>query len=95
MAILNEEEKRIRLEDLYKKAWIAQNKKDVLVKPELKIRSVFTAEKMCNKRPLSKNAQVVNNMLLDGKEPKEIAKTLLENLKFIQTLITKYNLPRK
>ena len=50
---------------------------------------------MCNKRPLSKNAQVVNNMLLDGKEPKEIAKTLLENLKFIQTLITKYNLPRK
>ena len=94
MAILNEE-KRIRLEDAYKKAWIAQNKKDVLVKPELKIRSVFTAEKMSNKRPLSKNAQVVNNMLLDGKDPKEIAKTLLENLKFIQTLITKYNLPRK
>ena len=94
MAILNEE-KRIRFENLYRKAWIAQNKKDVQIKPELKIRSVFTAEKMCNKRPLSKNAKVVNNMLLDGKKPETIANTLLENLKFIRTLITKYNLPRK
>ena len=39
------EEHRIRLEDQYKKAWIAQNKKDVLEKPELKIRSHFKSEK--------------------------------------------------
>ena len=60
---------RIRFEDNYLKAWIIQNKKDVIEKPELKIRSYFTAEKMCNKRPLSKNAKIVNNMLSEGKSP--------------------------
>ena len=38
------EEHRIRLEDQYKKAWIAQNKK-MFEKPEPKIRSHFKSEK--------------------------------------------------
>ncbi len=87
--------RRIKFEEMYLEAWIKQNKKDVIEKPELKIRSYFTAEKMCNKRPLSKNAKIVNNMLSEGKTPKEVAKTLYENVKFITNLITKYNLPRK
>ena len=88
-------EHRIKLEEMYKKAWQIQNKKDLELKPELKFRSVFKTKSLNSERPLSKNATVVNNMLLEGKEPNQIAKTLLENLKFIMTLIEKYDLPRK
>ena len=93
------EEKRIKFEDAYKKAWISQNKKDVLEKPELKIRSHFKSEKEVKKKvvlepPLPKQAKIVNSMLSEGKSPKQVAKTLFENVKYITQMISKYNLPR-
>lgn len=93
------EEHRIRLEDQYKKAWIAQNKKDVLEKPELKIRSHFKSEKEAKKKvvlqpPLPKQAKIVNKMLSEGKSPRQVAKSLFENVKYITKLISKYNLPK-
>ena len=93
------EEHRIRLEDQYKKAWIAQNKKDVLEKPELKIRSHFKSEKEVKKKvilepPLPKQAKIVNKMLSEGKSPKQVAKSLFENVKYITQMISKYNLPK-
>ena len=93
------EEHRIRLEDQYKKVWIAQNKKDVLEKPELKIRSHFKSEKEVKKKvilepPLPKQAKIVNKMLSEGKSPKQVAKSLFENVKYITQMISKYNLPK-
>ena len=93
------DEHRIRLEDQYKKAWIAQNKKDVLEKPELKIRSHFKSEKEVKKKvilepPLPKQAKIVNKMLSEGKSPRQVAKSLFENVKYITKLISKYNLPK-
>ncbi|WP_293317490.1 hypothetical protein [Phenylobacterium sp.] len=93
------DEHRIRLEDQYKKAWIAQNKKDVLEKPELKIRSHFKSEKEVKKKvilepPLPKQAKIVNKMLSEGKSPKQVAKSLFENVKYITQMISKYNLPK-
>lgn len=93
------DEHRIRLEDKYKEAWIAQNKKDVLEKPELKIRSHFKSEKEVKKKvvlepPLPKQAKIVNSMLSEGKSPRQVAKTLFENVKYVTQIISKYNLPR-
>ena len=94
------EQHRIRFEDAYKKAWIKQNKEDILEKPELKIRSHFKSEKEIKKKvvlepPLPKQAKIVNKMLSEGKSPKQVAKNLFENVKYITRMITKYNLPRK
>ena len=97
------EAERIKLEEYYKKAWIKQNLKDVQEKPELKIRSHFKSQKqikknpeqIVKKRPLPKQAKIVNNMLSEGKSPRQVAKSLYENVKHITSLITQYNLPRK
>ena len=102
MGILNEK-KRIKFEDFYRKAWIKQNLKDVQEKPELKIRSHFKSEKqikknpepIVKKKPLPKQAKIINNMLSGGKSPRQVAKFLYENVKHITSLITQYNLPRK
>ena len=97
------EAERIKLEEYYKKAWIKQNLKDVQEKPELKIRSHFKShkqmkkspEQIVKKRPLPKQAKIINNMLSEGKSPRQVAKSLYENVKHITSLITQYNLPRK
>ena len=102
MGILNEK-KRIKFEDFYRKAWIKQNLKDVQEKPELKIRSHFKSEKqikknpepIVKKKPLPKQAKIINNMLSEGKSPRQVANFLYENVKHITSLITQYNLPRK
>ena len=87
MGILNEK-KRIKFEDFYRKAWIKQNLKDVQEKPELKIRSHFKSEKqikknpepIVKKKPLPKQAKIINNMLSEGKSPRQVAKFLYANL---------------
>jgi len=97
------EAERIKLEEYYKKAWIKQNLKDVQEKPELKIKSHFKSQKqmkkspeqIVKKRPLPKQAKIINNMLSEGKSPRQVAKSLYENVKHITSLITQYNLPRK
>ena len=97
------EAERIKLEEYYKKAWIKQNLKDVQEKPELKIRSHFKSQKqmkkspeqIVKKKPLPKQAKIINNMLSEGKSPRQVAKSLYENVKHITSLITQYNLPRK
>ena len=101
MGILNEK-KRIKFEDFYRKAWIKQNLKAGQEKPELKIRSHFKSEKqikknpepIVKKKPLPKQAKIINNMLSEGKSPRQVAKFLYENVKHITSLITQYNLPR-
>ena len=96
------EAERIKFEDDYRNSWIAKNLEDVKKKPELKIRSHFKSEKtkkpivkIETPPPLPKKAKIVNNMLSEGKSPKQVAKTLFENAKYITRIITKYNLPRK
>ena len=88
------EEKRIKFEDLYRETWLAQNKKDIKMKPELKFRQVFKGKKFGYQKPLSRNAVMINNLLKEDKSPKYIAKTMGENLQFIENIIDKYNLPR-
>ena len=97
------EAERIKLEDYYRKAWIAKNLEDVEKKPELKIKSHFKSQKqmkkspeqIVKKKPLPKQAKIINNMLSEGKSPRQVAKSLYENVKHITSLITQYNLPRK
>jgi hypothetical protein len=88
------EEHRIKYEDLYREAWLEQNKNDVKMKPELKFRQVFKGKKFGYQRPLSRNAVMINNLLKEDKSPKHIAKTMDENLQFIENIIDKYDLPR-
>ena len=88
------EEKRIKFEDLYRETWLAQNKKDIKMKPELKFRQVFKGKKFGYQKPLSRNAIMINNLLKENKSSKYIAKTMGENLQFIENIIDKYNLPR-
>jgi len=94
------EAERIKFEDHYRNSWIAKNLEDVQAKPELKIRSHFKIEKKKKVEAaaapvLPKKAKIVNNMLSEGKSPKQVAKTLFENVKYITRLISKYNLPNK
>ena len=51
------EAERIKLEDYYRKAWIAKNLEDVEKKPELKIKSHFKSQKQMkkNSEPVSAN----------------------------------------
>ena len=64
------EAERIKLEDYYRKAWIAKNLEDVEKKPELKIKSHFKSQKqmkknsepVVKKKPLPKQAKIINNM---------------------------------
>lgn len=94
------EAERIKFENYYRKSWILKNLEDVQKKPELKIRSHFKNEKKkqivkVETAPvLPKKAKIVNNMLSEGKSPKQVAKTLFENVKYITKLISKYNLPK-
>ena len=94
------EEQRIKLEDLYRKNWIAKNKIDAALRPELRIRSHFKEEKVVKKPrivkspPMPKEAKIVNAMLSEGKSPRQVAKSLFESVKHITSLITKYNLPK-
>tara|TARA_B100000683_G_C12394274_1_gene516856 strand:+ start:599 stop:934 length:336 start_codon:yes stop_codon:yes gene_type:complete len=96
------EAERIKLEDYYRKAWIAKNLEDVEKKPELKIKSHFKSQKqmkknsepVVKKKPLPKQAKIINNMLSEGKSPRQVAKTLFENVKYVTKLISKYNLPK-
>ena len=91
---------KLKFEDYYRKSWILKNLEDVQKKPELKIRSHFKNEKKkqivkVETAPvLPKKAKIVNNMLSEGKSPKQVAKTLFENVKYITKLISKYNLPK-
>jgi DNA topoisomerase IA len=95
------EEARIKLEVLYRQGWMEQNKKDAALRPELRIRSHFKSDKVIKrsqspKKPqLPKQAKIVNNMLSEGKSPRQVAKSLYENIKYISSLITKYNLPTR
>jgi len=94
------EEERIKLEDLYRKSWIAQNKIDASLRPELRIRSHFKEEKVSKKPrivkspPMPKEAKIINAMLSEGKSPRQVAKSLFENLKYISNIISKYKLPK-
>lgn len=92
--VYESEKHRIKYEDLYREAWLEQNKNDVKAKPELRFRQVFKGKKFSYQRPLSRNAVMINNLLKENKTPKHIAKTMDENIKFIENIIDKYDLPR-
>lgn len=90
-----DESHRIRYEEMYKKAWLIQNQKDLAEKPELRIKAFFKSERVTKKPQLPKQAKIVNSMLTEGKSPRQVAKSLYENVKYISSLITRYNLPTK
>ena len=90
-----DEAHKIRYEEAYKKAWLVQNQKDLAEKPELRIKAFFKSTKPVKKPQLPKQAKIVNNMLSEGKSPRQVAKSLYENVKYISRLNTRYNLTTK
>tara|TARA_R100001086_G_scaffold218016_1_gene134532 strand:- start:1366 stop:1701 length:336 start_codon:yes stop_codon:yes gene_type:complete len=102
--IYESEEDRIRYEDLYSKAWCAQNRIDVSEKPHLRgqIKVKIWSEKEEDKKnkkenlpPLSsKNAKMINSFLNRKMEIPKIAEFMFSTETFVRNIIKKYKLPR-
>jgi hypothetical protein len=89
-------EARISYEDLYKKTWFAQNKADVLVRPNLKgqVKTIDRAERRKKvEKILSKNGMLVNRYLDRKMNVAEIADEMMVSESFVRNIIKKYQLP--
>ena len=94
--IYENEEARIRYEDLYSKNWYVQNRLDVSVRPNLKgqYRTINRAEKRRQaEAKMSKNALMVNKYLDKKMTVPQIAKEMFSTENFVKNIIKKYQLP--
>ena len=94
--IYENEEARIRYEDLYSKNWYVQNRLDVSVRPNLKgqYRTVNRAEKRRQaEAKMSKNALMVNKYLDKKMTVSQIAEEMFSTENFVKNIIKKYQLP--
>jgi AMMECR1 domain-containing protein len=94
--IYENEEARIRYEDLYSKNWYVQNRLDVSVRPNLKgqYRTVNRAEKRRQaEAKMSKNALMVNKYLDKKMTVPQIAEEMFSTENFVKNIIKKYQLP--
>ena len=90
------EEARIRYEDLYSKNWYVQNRLDISVRPNLKgqYRTVNRAEKRRQaEAKMSKNALMVNKYLDKKMTVPQIAEEMFSTENFVKNIIKKYQLP--
>ena len=94
--IYENEEARIRYEDLYSKNWCVQNRMDVSEKPHLRgqIKIKNFSEKEDDIKDLSKNAKMVNSFLSRDMNIPKIAEVMFSTEQFVRNIIKKYNLPR-
>ena len=94
--IYENEEARIRYEDLYSKNWYVRNRLDVSVRPNLKgqYRTVNRAEKRRQaEAKMSKNALMVNKYLDKKMTVPQIAEEMFSTENFVKNIIKKYQLP--
>ena len=94
--IYENEEARIRYEDLYSKNWYVQNRLDVSARPNLKgqYRTVNRAEKRRQaEAKMSKNALMVNKYLDKKMTVPQIAEEMFSTENFVKNIIKKYQLP--
>ena len=94
--VYESEEARISYEELYKKTWFAQNKADVLVRPNLKgqYRTIDREEKRKQaEAKMSKNALMVNRYLDKKMTVPQIAEEIFSTENFVRNIIKKYQLP--
>ena len=94
--IYENEEDRIRYEDLYSKNWYVRNRLDVSVRPNLKgqYRTVNRAEKRRQaEAKMSKNALMVNKYLDKKMTVPQIAEEMFSTENFVKNIIKKYQLP--
>ena len=94
--IYENEEARIRYEDLYSKNWYVQNRLDVSERPNLKgqYRTVNRAEKRRQaEAKMSKNALMVNRYLDKKMTVPQIAEEMFSTENFVKNIIKKYQLP--
>ena len=94
--IYENEEARIRYEDLYSKNWYVQNRLDVSVRPNLKgqYRTVNRVEKRRQaEAKMSKNALMVNKYLDKKMTVPQIAEEMFSTENFVKNIIKKYQLP--
>ena len=94
--IYENEEARIRYEDLYSKNWYVQNRLDVSERPNLKgqYRTVNRAEKRRQaEAKMSKNALMVNKYLDKKMTVPQIAEEMFSTENFVKNIIRKYQLP--
>ena len=94
--IYENEQARIRYEDLYSKGWCIQNRLDVSEKPHLRgqIKIKTFAEKEDEIKNFSKNAKMVNSFLNRKMDIPKIAEVMFSTEQFVRNIIKKYNLPR-
>jgi len=94
--IYENEEARIRYEDLYSKNWCVQNRLDVSEKPHLRgqIKIKTWSEKEDEVKNLSKNAKMVNSFLNRKMKIPKIAEVMFSTETFVRNIIKKYNLPK-
>ena len=94
--VYKSEAHRVRCEDLYRKAWEAQNKLDRQVNPKMQINSLPIKKKIRypSERPLSMEAKTVNNLLNHGMLAHQIAEALHMEEHNVFVIIRKYALPR-
>ena len=94
--IYENEEDRIRYEDLYSKNWCVQNRLDVSEKPHLRgqIKIKTWSEKEDEAKNLSKNAKMVNSFLNRKMKIPKIAEVMFSTETFVRNIIKKYNLPK-
>ena len=94
--IFENEEARIRYEDLYSKNWCVQNRLDVSEKPNLRgqVKIKTWSEKKDEEKNLSKNAKMVNSFLNRKMKIPKIAEVMFSTETFVRNIIKKYNLPK-
>ncbi len=94
--VYDTEEDRIRYEDAYRKAWIAQCKVDAAVNPRVMLKLPEERKKQIQpeNRPLNALGRTVNNLLKHKMGVPEISDSLEIAQSEIEIMIRKYGLPR-
>ena len=88
---------REEYEDLYRKAWEKQVRRDLAANPKLKGAKFQEAENDIepSKRQLSKDAKIVNGFLERGLRMSEIGTLMDKSIQTIGQIRARYDLPRK
>ncbi len=95
--VYKSEKDRIAYEDLYRRAWEAQNVLDRRANPKMQTNSLPLRKRVTlpKERPLSMEAKTVNNLLNHGMLAHQIAAALHMEEHNVFVLIKKYALPRE
>ena len=87
----------VRYEELYLKCWKAQNIKDKIANPKLQLMMLPVQRKVVypKSKALSKEANIVNNLMNHGLTAEEIVPALSMTPVEVNQLIERFELPRR